>query len=1252
MEYEKINLTSKKDCGCKEEIVKKDCDCSKKKPTCKKIDINSTCKTPEYFQVNNYFSELVHEWEREAARYNLGIQELEGIEYVVDTEEQLTKVIFKYRKGHELITREFVCAPKGEKGEPGKDGRDGNVGPQGIKGEKGDSPTLNKVILTWVSDCEEEGGRFIEDCLNNGYNLELKLKKPEVFNELSKILDQINTQLTQFYAKKSDLLDYVKNSTFNNAITDILNKLSTAGAEYRLEYNEPWLYLTKNGKSVSSIRINTNGTGVTSKTLFTGQFIVFKLGSINSPSGNYNIYGSNWEGAGWQLNVPSQNTDNISQNDDYVWMAQCYVDNGTYGQWNYSRLTGERGEDGEDSYEREFIYKLTNSSTRPNTPRLSTDVNGRPYSDGWEDHPKGVDETNRWEWMSIAVRNSNGNWSEFTTPVLWSHYGYDGKDGDSVEYIFLLTEYETPLEGQNNPINWWQYENFQQAEYRGPDGFVWSDNPQQVTAQFPIQWVSKRKRVNNIWQSFSNPTIWNRYTSNTTSDPNIVVYVTPQLVTYISGTSNTKNIKVQVYYGLEELEITKIENGSNQIDHNNGNFQHTVNSSSDETFTVHFKLNDKELTRQFKLDKAEIPSSTSGTSPVFYDMTINPSVIAFASQQDQLSTNQVEIKIYKVIGEQRTLFNDGTLSYKYSWDNTSDKDLIINNGVAILNIKDIKHDWQNGDYLSLTLEVNNRIQALATIPCIKNAQTITSPCVIRNRGTWKSDITYVNEPLDSDNHNSIKYIDVVCKDALTLDENGELSNTTLSYYMPKVKETTRNLTTDDWQESYSLDFAFINTLVANIISAKSVQTNEVLVIDNTNNIVAGMTSGNKINNINNNDPIRIWAGTKTESEPLYKDLTTAPFRVYESGHVVANNVNVTGLFSNSGITINDNVTLPSDDSIGAMRWLIVSDDNEYYINCNNGDKIKWNDTKYTGLNFKNNGLYFIVKVDTNEYNVFMFTAAKPNCSLKPISEVSEKSIESNKLEKLYNSTNQNLEKSEGITVSFSDNEVPQITSDTPPTYEISLKGFENFNDHNVWRLQNNGFGNVQQDDIQSDNWIGKNTVAFTLSYISKSIESSNEKSAIIHLQCDELKNSINNAFEHSEDNIYNINVYKKENNVWKSKGPIANIYYDGKERIVTYDLEQYLNGCNAVLTVRGYEFNCNDIVQSYTETTVLNGGIYNDGVLVATVDGENKVTNLTNYNAMFKVGNSYVKLAPKGTAIAKHDTIDDAMQDAESNIKP
>lgn len=234
IEYEKINLNQ-------QSTTKKDCSCNNK------IDIKNTCATPQCFKIDNYFSELIHNWEKEAARYNLGIQELEGIEYVTENNngEILTKVIFKYRKGHELFTREFYCAPAGPEGKPGKDGRDGDTGPQGLKGDKGDpgvSPTLGIVKLTWVNKGSDEEAYFEQVCDTNVWNLILKLQKPDSITELENIITQINANLVEHYVTKDSLPD------FSQFVTKSENRI-------HLDYTGSTLSLIKNGVLEDSVEI-------------------------------------------------------------------------------------------------------------------------------------------------------------------------------------------------------------------------------------------------------------------------------------------------------------------------------------------------------------------------------------------------------------------------------------------------------------------------------------------------------------------------------------------------------------------------------------------------------------------------------------------------------------------------------------------------------------------------------------------------------------------------------------------------------------------------------------------------------------------------------------------------------------------------------------------------------------------------------------------------------------------------------------
>lgn len=215
----------------------KDCGCSNK------IELKPSCSTSEHFAVNNYLSELVHEWEKEAARYNLGIQELQSIEYVTENGlygEQLTKVIFKYRKGHEIVTREFYCAPKGDQGDPGNTGLNAYelaqaLGYTGTLSEWLASLKGNAIQITDIEVTYDAAGKGYGECEALGddrYKLHLHLLKPEYdFASMQEIIEQvINGFKSDFYTKSEvDRLLTQQAETLSakyDALITILNNLN------------------------------------------------------------------------------------------------------------------------------------------------------------------------------------------------------------------------------------------------------------------------------------------------------------------------------------------------------------------------------------------------------------------------------------------------------------------------------------------------------------------------------------------------------------------------------------------------------------------------------------------------------------------------------------------------------------------------------------------------------------------------------------------------------------------------------------------------------------------------------------------------------------------------------------------------------------------------------------------------------------------------------------------------------------------
>lgn len=98
---------------------------------------------------------------------------------------------------------------------------------------------------------------------------------------------------------------------------------------------------------------------------------------------------------------------------------------------------------------------------------------------------------------AASIRTStNGHWSAYCKPFIWSMWGEDGLDGDGVEYIFFLTDGENGVVTESNgeyslnqnnwPDNSWAY------EYQAPNS-GWTDDPSGISASVPYEFVSKRR---------------------------------------------------------------------------------------------------------------------------------------------------------------------------------------------------------------------------------------------------------------------------------------------------------------------------------------------------------------------------------------------------------------------------------------------------------------------------------------------------------------------------------------------------------------------------------------------------------------------------------------------------------------------------------------------------------------------------------------------------------------------------------------
>lgn len=229
---------------------------------------------------------------------------------------------------------------------------------------------------------------------------------------------------------------------------------------------------------------------------------------------------------GWTVYPKGNPTDS-----DYLYMITSKTVNGVtvVGKdgcyWSEPvRITGIPGPagtsgTGADGSDINYIYLRTTEKTVPTTPRFSVqdliDYPGQYNQEDanygtvtWYDHPSGITEQYKYEWVSIATKpsgtedNPSPKWGSYGTPILWSAYGERGMDGDGVEYIYTRTTTEnvpstpTAKYGDNRDDDI-------------PDN--WTDNPSGVTEDYPYEYVSTRKKKGGEWGLYTTPALWAKY---------------------------------------------------------------------------------------------------------------------------------------------------------------------------------------------------------------------------------------------------------------------------------------------------------------------------------------------------------------------------------------------------------------------------------------------------------------------------------------------------------------------------------------------------------------------------------------------------------------------------------------------------------------------------------------------------------------------------------------------------------------------
>ena len=242
-----------------------------------------------------------------------------------------------------------------------------------------------------------------------------------------------------------------------------------------------------NGLKISELEERVNLTG--------NEYLVFQDGDSN---GKMNITALSKE-----LNENMQFDATASTTSGETAKAEVTLANNTFN-FKFQLPKGDKGQDGSTgvSLASRSVNAYKISEVIPQTPTggywNSTD-NVITYPDGWSGNiaQSGV------VWLSQNIFFNDGTQQGWTEPIrITGKDGENGVDGNIYEYIYTRTKTETPV--PVTPVS------SQTSEV--PTG--WFDNPQGITEEYRVEWVSIRIKNGSTWGDYSTPTIWSRWGEN------------------------------------------------------------------------------------------------------------------------------------------------------------------------------------------------------------------------------------------------------------------------------------------------------------------------------------------------------------------------------------------------------------------------------------------------------------------------------------------------------------------------------------------------------------------------------------------------------------------------------------------------------------------------------------------------------------------------------------------------------------------
>lgn len=422
--------------------------------------------------------------------------------------------------------------------------------------------------------------------------------------------------------------------------------------------------------------------------------------------------------AAWSDTAPNRPADGW-----HLWIVQSTKHTAANGNvtrdaWSDPvRISGDKGSPGEDAAGREWIYKLSSSSA-PSIPSTSTNTDGYVPS-GWTNHPTGIDATNIYEYACYrdkAAGTGTRSWSAWKgktggatgdTPILWSHWGRNGMDGDGTEYVFIRTKgytkpsiYDSNANDSNSKaytaddylpsayISEGQIEKNALARSSDQGGLIGecTDDPKGTDSTWRYEWVVKRTKgvagtdgVRN-WVKYSGQmALWSKWAEDGVSPifadlTNEHDGVMCDKQGYTTGGEQSVATKVNIWKGPAEQSIssvacsidgTTLYNGYTTNADDSRHFKYSFNTTTkiltvyvkegalvsikEIAITVNSTIDGENVSRDLQLTITGNKPGADGTPATVYNLIPSVQVVSRDSDAIPLS-DTISFKVSKKVG--------------------------------------------------------------------------------------------------------------------------------------------------------------------------------------------------------------------------------------------------------------------------------------------------------------------------------------------------------------------------------------------------------------------------------------------------------------------------------------------------------------------------------------------------------------------------------------------------------------------------